>query len=92
MTEFGKRTDGVDEPEFVRLEPWEEICGQLESVREDKLHVIVELSTGTLAYRKGSKAGQLCKDMLACEESAAVAILRVPDRSPPIQILVNHPE
>lgn len=51
--------------EIITLEPYEEVVGELETVRTDETHVYVELSVGTLAYSHESLAGKRCLQELA---------------------------
>lgn len=74
------------------LDPYEEIRGRLESVREDDSWLHVELSSGTLAFRADSKAAEICKTTLNDAENPLVSILKTPDLRSPIRINIDDPE
>lgn len=73
----------------VWLDPYEEICGKLESIEQDESHRSIQLSSGLLRYELGSAEANICNRELQDEEGAHVGILNIPEEDPPIRTRIE---
>lgn len=74
----------------VRLDPYEEIRGRLQSIRDDGTYVYIELSSGTLQFVAESREANICRHELRGEEGSLVSVLRTPMEASPIRVRIEN--
>lgn len=75
----------------IRLDPYQEACGELVALRRDNVAVRVVLSVGTLRYPVGSPEAGICLATLTDLIGERVAVLRTPSHTDPIVVNVSEP-
>ena len=72
--------------DVVHLDPFEEICGQLQNLHRVDGMLYVQLTAGTLEFPTISVEAGICERELADKIGELVRILRIPDAGKPIAI------
>lgn len=75
-----------DEEQLVALEPFEEIVGRLEQLKQTESAVVIELDVGTLQFPAASREATICQDRLVGREDERIAILRTQSPETPLLI------
>lgn len=77
--------DTIYAPEHIKLKPYEELRGELESIEEERDFTYVNLSSGTLRFDSTSREAKICSRELGAAIGERVAILRTQDPKSPIR-------
>jgi hypothetical protein len=74
----------------IRLTPWQELRGRLESLTIEETHVIVHLSAGTIFVPANSPEGGILQDELEGATGQVVSILRTNESERPMVVTVEE--
>lgn len=80
--------EGFGRSERVRLEPFQEVCGLLESVYQTDTDLVLVLSAGILSFSTDSMEATICESEIEVIPGTWVTIFRT--QNPQTPIIVNQ--
>ena len=80
------------DPSTLLLSEYEEVTGEILSLRREENYFIISLSVGKIAFKLNTREAGICENKLIGNEGRRISILRVPDREEPLMICFPEDE
>lgn len=92
-SEVGNAMCGLiaDEPsDYISLDPFQEIVGELQTIECSGEMIYLRLSTGTIRYHESSREAEICQQALIDREGDRIGILRTASSETPLVVTVDE--